>query len=223
MIEWRGLDAGPAQTDPDELPPLRRSSPPSQWRVALEIPFLLAFAAVIAVVVKALLAQAFFIPSASMEPQLTAGDRVVVSRMAYDLHEPRRGDIVVFDDPLDFDAPDRAFVLVRLGREALEAVGVVRPDDKELIKRVIGLPGEAISARDGIVHVDGRPLAEPYLPDGLVTGDFGPVPVPEGELFVMGDNRSNSKDGRVFGTVPIDSIVGRAVARVWPPGRVAFL
>ena len=223
MIEWRGLDAGRPQTDPDELPPLRRSSDPPAWRVALEVPFLLAFAAVIAVVVKALLAQAFFIPSASMEPQLTGGDRVVVSRMAYDLHDPRRGDIVVFDDPLDVDAPDRAFVLVRLGREALEAVGVVRPDDKELIKRVIGLPGESVSARGGIVHVDGRPLTEPYLPDGLVTGDFGPVAVPEGELFLMGDNRSNSKDGRVFGTVSVDSIVGRAIARVWPPVRVAFL
>ncbi len=190
----------------------------------LEIPLLLVVAAVIALVVKAFLAQAFFIPSASMESQLVAGDRVVVSRLSYRLHDPRRGDVIVFDDPTAVPSGDDDLLPpLRWGREALEALGVVRPDDKELIKRVIALPGETVSAERGTVVVDGRRLIEPYLPEGTVIVDFGPVQVPEGHLFVMGDNRTNSKDSRVFGPIERDLVVGRAIAVIWPPGRAAWL
>ena len=223
MIEWRGLAPDTTGRDDDELAPYGPRDDESSWRVALEIPVLLVLAAVIAIVVKAFLAQAFFIPSASMEPQLTAGDRVVVSRLSYDLHDPRRGDIVVFDDPLQVDTGDDSFIVFRVAREALEAVGVVRPDGKELIKRVIGLPGETVSGRGGRVFIGDRPLLEPYLAPGVTTSEFPAYRVPEGHVFVMGDNRSNSKDSRVFRGVPADSIVGRAIGRVWPPGRVAFL
>ena len=227
MIDWRPLEADPAPGrstgDAAELPPIRPSTDVARWRVALEIPVLIVFAALIAIVVKALLAQAFFIPSASMEPQLTAGDRVVVSRLAYQLHDPNRGDVVVFDDPTQIDVGDESFIMVRAARDALEAVGVVRPRDKELIKRVVGLPGEEVSATGGVVYIDGRPLREPYLPETSVTADFGPVEVPEGHVFVMGDNRTNSKDSRAFQGVPIDSVVGRAIVTVWPPGRASFL
>jgi signal peptidase I len=226
MIDWRAVDPETAVAGPaggDVLPPIRPSAAPPPWRIALEIPMLIVFAGVIAIVVKALLAQAFFIPSASMEPQLTAGDRVVVSRLAYDLHDPRRGDIVVFDDPTQVDAGDEPFIVIRAGRDALEAVGLVRPTEKELIKRVVGLPGEEVSAVGGVVHIDGRPLQEPYLPEGTVTSDFAAIQVAEGHVFVMGDNRTNSKDSRVFRGVPVDSVVGRAIVTVWPPGRVAFL
>ena len=183
---------------------------------------LLVLAAVIALIVKAFLAQAFYIPSASMESQLTAGDRVVVSRLAYRMHEPRRGDIVVFDDPTD-PGGEQGFLPVRLGREALEALGVLKPHGRELIKRVVGLPGETVSADGGVVYIDGRPLIEPYLDDGVITGTFGPVTVPADHLFMMGDNRGNSKDSRRIGPIDEDLIVGRALALVWPPGRVAFL
>lgn len=198
----------------------------SSLRLLVEIPLLVIVAAVVAVLVKSFVAQAFFIPSASMEPQLTAGDRVVVSRLAYDLHDPNRGDIVVFDDPLDAQLPDdgsSGFSVRRYARDALEAVGAVRPDETELIKRVIGLPGETVEGHDGAVYIDGRILVEPYLaPDTAIT-DFDPVEIPAGHVFVMGDNRTNSKDSRVFGPVPESSIVGRALARIWPPGRIAFL
>jgi signal peptidase I len=158
-----------------------------------------------------------------MEPQLDIGDRVVVSRLAYRLHDPRRGDIIVFDEP-GSEGRDASGVLHVVG-EILEGVGLRQPDQTELIKRVIGLPGEVVEARGGRVLIDGRELVEPYLPDDVATADFGPVTVPDGHVFVMGDNRGNSVDSRFasVGPVPVDNIVGRAVARVWPPWRWANL
>lgn len=200
-----------------------RSGPATWLRLAAELVALVLVAGVIAIGVKAFVAQAFFIPSASMEPQLRAGDRVIVSRISYRLHEPRRGDIVVFDDPLALPPIDDSFFVVRWGRDALEGVGLVRPDDKKLIKRVIGLPGETIEGRAGTVFIDGRPLIEPYLDDGVRTPDFDAYTVGEDEVFVLGDNRPNSQDSKRFDGVPIDTIDGRALARVWPPGRMAYL
>lgn len=216
MIPWVGLREGTA----GPLRPLRRGGRP-RWVAFLELPLMVLVAAIVAVAIKALVAQAFVIPSASMEPQLRPGDRVVVSRLAYDLHAPRRGDVVVFDDPQASRRPSRS--VVDLGRDALVAVGVVGPQESELIKRTIGLPGETVEARGGSVVIDGRALHEPYLPAGTWTADFGPTVVPDGHVFVMGDNRGNSLDSRSFGPVPVDSIVGRALVRIWPPGRLAYL
>jgi signal peptidase I len=226
VIDWQGVDVSERSRDgvPDELPALRPpEAEPGAGRLLLEVPLLLVAAAAIALVVKAFLAQAFFIPSESMEPQLATGDRVVVSRLSYELHEPRRGDVVVFDDPAQPEVVDESLLPVRLGREALEALGLVEPRGRELIKRVVALPGETVWARDGGVVVDGRTLIEPYLPDGSITDDFAPIRVPEDHVFVMGDRRRNSKDSRRFGPVPEELVVGRAIARVWPPGRIAHL
>jgi signal peptidase I len=189
----------------------------------VELPLLVIAALVITLVVKAFLAQAFYIPSASMEPQLREHDRVVVSRTAYRLHDPRRGDIVVFPSPA-VPAEDEG-VLEGVLHDVLEAVALRDPGDRELIKRIVGLPGETVEARDGQVVIDGRRLVEPYLPPGVVTSDFGPIEVPDGRVFVMGDNRPNSHDSRFpdIGPIDVESIVGRAIARVWPPGRTAFL
>ena len=188
---------------------------------ALEVVLLLAAAVCLTLVVRANVAQAFSIPSESMVPQLEVGDRVLVSKTSYRLHDVRRGDIVVFPHPQA--EPDRASLPTRVAHDLLETVGLRKPPEDELIKRVIGLPGEVVGGEDGHVVVDGRALVEPYLRDGTLTGDFGPTVVPPGHVFVMGDNRSNSSDSRVIGPIDIDTIVGRAIARVWPPTRTAFL
>jgi signal peptidase I len=162
--------------------------------------------------VKTFLFQAFFIPSASMEPTLEEGDRVLVNKLSYDLHDVRRGDVVVFELPKD-----------QIGADGI----------KDLIKRVIGLPGDVIETRDGVVYINDRRLDEPYLPEGTLTGDpsNGNNPeierqtVPEGTVFVMGDNRANSHDSRYAdrGPIPIDTLVGRAFVLVWPPGDLGAL
>lgn len=169
-------------------------------------------ALVVALVVKTFLFQAFYIPSASMEPTLEKGDRVLVNKLSYDLHDVNRGDVVVFELPQDSVGTD----------------GI-----KDLIKRVVGLPGDTIESRDGVVYVNDGRLAEPYLPAGTLTGDTtnGNNPsierqvVPDGTVFVMGDNRANSHDSRYAdrGPIPIDAIVGRAFVIVWPPGKMGTL
>lgn len=198
---------------------------PKTRRAVVETVLLVGLAVVIAVVLRAFVAQAFRIPSASMEPQLLIGDRVVVSRLAYDLHDPRRGDIVVFDCPPAAGCADRDddALPVRALKTLAEALLLRQPEVEEFIKRVIALPGETVEAHDGHVFVDGRRLVEPYLSAGTITAEFAPVTVEPDHLWVMGDNRGNSADSRVFGQIEQDTIVGRAIARVWPPTRIAFL
>ncbi len=183
---------------------------------------LLATAAFIAVGVKTFVAQAFYIPSGSMLPQLQVDDRIVVSKLAYRLHDPRRGDIVVFDSPDPRPAEQRS-PAEKVVQGLLQAVGVGAPSTDEFVKRVIGLPGDTVEARGGKVLVNGRHLVEPYLPEGTTTPDFARVEVPARHVWVMGDNRQNSADSRVFGPIRRSAIVGRAFARVWPATHVSFL
>ncbi len=211
--------APPRRTEPLRAAPVA----PKRIKAWIELPLLVLAAIVVTLAVKALLAQAFYIPSGSMEPQLHVNDRVVVSRTAYRLHDPNRGDIVVFPSPIA--EPEHHGLVDGVVDDVLDALAVGDRGDDELIKRVIGLPGEEVEARDGEVLIDGRVLQEPYLPAGVRTEDFGPVKVPDGRVFVMGDNRGNSHDSRFsdIGTIDIDDLVGRAIARVWPPSRTAFL
>lgn len=190
----------------------------------VELAVLAGVAVVVAVVIKTFMAQAFYIPSQSMVPQLKVNDRVVVSKLAYRFHLPRRGDIIVFDAPPSEQAPrlgDHNAVAQAI-RSVGEAIGVLQVKT-EFIKRVIALPGETVEGRDGHVYVNGEFLYEPYLPRGILTSSFGPVKVPAGQLWVMGDNRDDSRDSRFFGPIPRSKVVGRTVWRVWPPGRLSFL
>jgi signal peptidase I len=195
---------------------------------------IIALAIGVAVLVRAFVAQAYWIPSASMVPQLNKNDRVVVSRLAYHLHPPRRGDIVVFNSPPGVEPPkvEPSNPVLRTFHDIGVALGFAQ-DQTVLIKRVIGLPGETLFIHGGHVYIDGELLVEPYLPKGVVTcapytqapncAAFGPTVVPAGHVFVMGDNRGNSEDSRFFGAIPESSIVGRAIWKVWPPWDASFL
>jgi len=151
-----------------------------------------------ALLIRTVLFQAFFIPSASMEPTLKIHDRILVNKLSYDFHSVHRGDIVVF----------------RRSPNMAEADGNI----KDLVKRVIGLPGETIqSTPDGHIAINGQIISEPYLPPGTLPGP--PVPeqvIPAGHYWVMGDNRDDSADSRVFGPIAKSQIVGRAFILIWP-------
>jgi signal peptidase I len=174
----------------------------SRSRTIVEWIAVIGGALVVALLIKTFLIQAFYIPSSSMEPTLDVGDRVLVNKLSYRLHDVNRGDLVVFELPEG------------------QSEGA-----RDLIKRVIALPGETVEGRDGVVVIDGRVLDEPYLPEGARTEAFDPVEVPEDQVFVMGDNRSpgGSRDSRIFGPIAQDDIVGRAFVRVWPLGALGFL
>jgi signal peptidase I len=199
---------------------------------AKELPVLLVVGMIAAFLVRTFVFQAFFIPSPSMGcadcpvHTLEIDDKVVVSKLSYRLHDPRRGDVVVFECPPTANcvkAPRSSNVVGKAIRFVGERIGVVPPSTEDYIKRVIALPGETVEGRNGDVYVDGRILVEPYLNDDVVTSDFGPVVVPNDALWVMGDNRQNSGDSRVFGAIKQDSVVGRTVLRLLPPRRTAFL
>jgi signal peptidase I len=177
----------------------------SAARNAVEWVAVLVGALAVALVVKTWLFQAFYIPSESMLPTLSVGDRVLVNKVDYDIGDVRRGHIIVFERPESWTTGDI--------------------DD--LIKRVIGLPGDTISARDGQVFVNGEPLDEPWLAEqdrGLTRFDASSGCEPActlgpDELFVLGDNRDNSSASNVYGPIDFDVVVGRAFLRVWPLGE----
>lgn len=171
----------------------------SPWRGAAEWVVIVLGALAMALVVKTFLIQAFYIPSLSMSPTLEVDDRVLVNKLSYDLHDVNRGDVVVFHSP----------------RQSGEV--------KDLIKRVVGLPGDTVESRNGNLVVNGRMLEEPYLQPSEQTDDLERITIPSGHVFVMGDNRDNSSDSRVFGPVEESLIVGRAFVKVWPITELATL
>lgn len=199
---------GPSPSDilprADEEPPQEAgdgpATRPSSTRTLVEWVLIIGGALLAALVIKTFLFQAFYIPSESMLPTLEKQDRVLVNKLSYRLHDVNRGDVVVFERP-----PNEA--------------GVIR----DLIKRVVGLPGETVEGKDGRVYIDGEPLREPYLPPPSTTGTFGPEKIPAGHIWVMGDNRANSSDSRVFGSISTSSVVGRAFVRVWPLTALTLL
>jgi signal peptidase I len=188
-----------------------------------ELPVLLLVAFVLALLIKSFLLQAFYIPSESMEPTLGVGDRVLVNKVVYRLHPPRRGDVIVFADPNPEPAPDQNPVSA-FWHWLTEGLGVSTSPEKDFIKRVIGLPGETVEVKRGEVFIDGERLDEPYLSPLEDDDDFAPVEVPPETLFVMGDNRPNSNDSRRgLGFIPYDKVIGRAFVLIWPPSRVGGL
>jgi signal peptidase I len=215
-----GGDAGsPADRRSDEGEPGQEER---RWRFVGSTPFLILVALGVAILVKSFVIQAFYIPSESMVPTLEVGDRVFVNKFLFDEGDINRGDVIVFENPNQEALPDRSAIggfLHWLG----EGIGFAQPENEDFIKRVIALPGETIEIRDRIVYIDGEPLAEPYLTRAArnAMSDYALREVPEGELFVMGDNRGNSADSRYgLGTVPVDKVIGKAFVVIWPPSHL---
>jgi signal peptidase I len=183
-----------------------------------ELPGLILMAFALALIIKSLLIQAFWIPTGSMEPTLVPGDRVIVAKIPYYFHDPRRGDIIVFEEPDPAKELERG-VVGAITHWMGQGLGFTAPDNPDYIKRVIGEPGDVVSARGGHVYVNGVRISESYLT--VRTAKFDEVKVPPGKLFVMGDNRGNSLDSRFgLGFVPIDRVIGKAVWIIWPVDNI---
>ncbi|GEM_PF-610641 len=205
------VEVAPAETIADELGPMPKA-PKRRHRTVrtlTRVVVVIAIAAVAAVLLRTYVAQSYYIPSASMEPTLHGcrgcnNDHVLVDKLSYRMHDIRRGDVVVFHRPKSWSV-----------------------SDKVLIKRVIGVPGDTLTNRNGTVYVNGLALEEPYLNSACKGGTTNfpvqSVTVPVGQAFVMGDNRCDSSDSRRFGAIPDSAVVGRASVIIWPLGRIHWL
>jgi signal peptidase I len=192
-----------------------RSRIPQRWLKAFDGIATIGCAVAFVLVFEAEVAKPYRIPSSSMEPTLHCakpgafclarfGDRVIVNRLAYRFGSPKRGQIVVFKAP--------------------NAAAQCAPGDggSTFVKRLIGLPGEVVSERDGFVSVDGKPLKEPYVEPDLRDHRTGSWRVSPGHYFFLGDDRVHSCDSRVWGSVPRSSLIGPVILTYWPPSRIAW-
>jgi signal peptidase I len=184
---------------------------PSRSRILLQASVVVALAVVIAIVLRTFVVGTYLIPSGSMEPTLMINDRIMVDKLSYHFHGIHRGDIVVFSTP--------------------PAENCGGPPVADLVKRVIGLPGETISLSNGAVYIDGKLLAEPWFAPGTEPPTTPgpsqepyalkhPFKVPAGHVYVMGDNRTISCDSRYWGPILESSIVGKVDLRFWPLSRI---
>ncbi|KUI26892.1 signal peptidase I [Mycobacterium sp. GA-2829] len=238
--------------DPDEKPERKHSA-------LRELAILVTIAIVLYYVMLTFVARPYLIPSESMEPTLhgcpgCVGDRIMVDKVSYRFTEPRPGDVIVFKGPPNWNIGYKSIrsdnPAIRFVQNALSVVGFVPPDENDLVKRVIAVGGQTVECRAATgLTVDGKRLEEPYLDPQTMMADpavypclgneFGPVTVPEGKLWVMGDNRTHSADSRAHctnlpgdaqrgllctgdpeaGTIPVDNVIGKARFIAWPPSR----
>jgi len=226
---------GPLPDRPEGRGRHARGRDPRPQRVGVgrwlgETAIIIVSALVLSALVRAFLVQAFFVPSASMEDTLLISDRIVASKITTSMSGVSRGEVVVFKDPGDWlpeppPPPDGMRGAIRTG---LTFIGLLPSDSgSDLVKRAIGIEGDRISCcnADGQIVLNGVPLLEDYIigPTNQVQFD---VVVPKGGIFVMGDNRGDSRDSRYHletenGAVPVDDVVGRVVSVIWPLNRIA--
>jgi signal peptidase I len=189
------VPAGSVEQAPQEAETKGRSR---AFRWMVEVVIIVAAAFVLALLVQQFVVKPFAIPSPSMEPTLMEGDRVLVNRLVYHFHPPRRGDVFVFHPP-------------------------GRPGSDPFIKRVVAVAGDTIAVHEGALYLNGKPQDEPYIKEYPIEGDYPETTIEPGYVWAMGDNRNNSGDSRVFGPVSLDSIMGEAFAVYWPLGRIGGL
>lgn len=176
----------------------------SRRRSLIEWGIVVVIAVLVSLLIRTFVFQTFFIPSGSMEPTLQVGDRIIVSKLSVEFGTIHTGDILVFKAP--------------------KAVATVCGDDvADLVKRVIGLPGQHLTSKGNTIYVNGSPLAQPWTHSPVLGRAIGSVTVRKNHYFMMGDNESDSCDSRFWGTIPRSSIIGKAFVRIWPLSRFGFL
>lgn len=186
---------------------------PRAWRVTIDWLVTILGAILIVLAIKAWIVNPYRIPSSSMEPTLHCArpdpgcqarfsDRVLACRFCYDFESPKRGDIVVFKTP--------PLAAVKCG------------EGGTFVKRLIGLPGQSWAEKNGYVYINGQKINEPYIKPGRRDDrTMGPIKIPKGQYFMMGDNRVSSCDSREWGTVPRKNFIGKVIAIYWPPERIS--
>jgi signal peptidase I len=199
------LDADRPEPEQEAGSSEEKKSKPNWKSEAIDWVKALAVAGVLVVVIRVFLFSPFIVEGPSMSPNFYTGERLIVNKILYDIRAPHRGEVIVFHSPFNSD----------------------------YIKRVIALPGETVEVRGDTVYVNGQPIEESYLKEAVDNAaasgltynnkDFAPAEVPEGHVFAMGDNRSNSQDSRDIGFIPMSKIVGRADLIIWPLPDVRFI
>ena len=202
MTDGTSLDSAPS-----DVPDAAASSTPDpngahRRRVVIEWVVIVVVAVAISVLVRTFVFQTYFIPSGSMEPTLNIGDRIIVSKLSVDFGTIHIGDILVFKAPPAEDCGEPVV---------------------DLVKRVIGLPGDHLTSRGNTIYVNGKALDETWTHTEPLGQPIGHVTVPPNNYFMMGDNHSDSCDSRMWGTVPRSDIIGKAFLRIWPLRRLGFL
>ena len=199
-----------------------------------ELPILVILALLVSLLIKSFLVQFFYIPSGSMENTLQIKDRVAVNRVPFIGNNVSRGDVIVFRDPAGW-LPEASSVsgnrVTNAIREGLVIVGVIpNPAKQYLVKRVIGVAGDKVVAKDQVLTINGKPTYEPYIFSGNTPSDTDfNITVPEGKVWVMGDHRGASGDSRVHqddvnnGMVPVEKITGRVIATIWPLSQIGLI
>jgi signal peptidase I len=172
--------------------PRKQKKPHTLTRSLIEIVVIVAAAFALAMLVQAFIVKPFTIHQVSMEPTLHEGDRVLISRLSYHFHKPKAGDVVVLHSPMNAK--------------------------EDLVKRIVAVGDDTVAVHDGHLFVNGVAAVEPYLNEQDFRGEYPETKIPKGQVFVMGDNRNNSGDSRLFGPIDVDSIIGRAFAVYWPIG-----
>ncbi|KQH79540.1 signal peptidase I [Mycobacterium gordonae] len=236
-------------TDSDPKPKGKKEKPEKRSTLR-ELTTLAVVAIVLYYVMLTFVARPYLIPSESMEPTLhgcstCVGDRIMVDKLTYRFSSPKPGDVIVFKGPPSWNIGYKSIrspnTALRWAQNVLSFIGFVPPDENDLVKRVIAVGGQTVACRaDTGLTVNGKPVKEPYLDPSTMMADpsvypclgseFGPVKVPEGRLWVMGDNRTHSADSRAHcpmqctgdptaGTVPVANVIGKARFIVWPPKR----
>lgn len=202
MTEQPPVDVIDDSTPVADQPATPSKVPAFRKKVVLEWVIIVVVAVLASLIVRTFVFQTYYIPSASMEPTLLIGDRIIVNKLSVDFGTIHTGDIVVFKAP----AAENCSTTV---------------DD--LVKRVIGVPGDTLTSKGNTIYINGKALVETWPHDEPLGKPIGHVHVKAGQYFVMGDNHPNSCDSRFWGTVPRSDIIGKVFLRIWPLSRIGFL